>query len=105
MTGTMVSRATASASPQPRTTLLRQLRGRLMLRPVTKAAIGFGVLSGSLYFLLYTFSNEIRNIAEMTNRGDKTFFLLPIGIAFLFSLIHGPFTDRFWEALGLKAKR
>jgi len=105
MTTTMVSQANAAATHQSPVKLMRRIRNLMILRPVTRAAIGLGILSGALYFLLYYFSGDIRHIAEMTNRGDRTYFLLPIGIAFLFSVVHGPFTDRFWEALGLKAKR
>jgi len=105
MTAAMVPQANAAATRETPAKLARRIRNRLILRPVTRAAIGLGVLSGGLYFLLYTFSGDIRQIAEMTNRGDRTYFLLPIGIAFLFSAVHGLFTDRFWEALGLKAKR
>ena len=82
-------------------------RRRLLtkLHPKTRSAIGFGMLSGSLYYLLYHFNHDIRAIAEATNAGNKSLFLLPIAIAFLFSIVHGLFTDRFWDALGLKAKR
>lgn len=83
----------------------RRLRNMVMLRPKTKAALAYGVASGLLYYLLYHFSADIRGIAEATNAGDKTYFLLPIAIAFVFSVVHGLFTDRFWEAMGLKAKR
>ncbi|MCW8916945.1 MAG: hypothetical protein OQK24_13970 [Magnetovibrio sp.] len=82
-----------------------RLRNLLMLRPQAKSAIGFGLLSGMLYYALYYFNADIRHVGEMTNQGDRTYFLLPIGLAFVFSIVHGIFTDRFWEALGLKAKR
>ncbi|MCC2111672.1 MAG: hypothetical protein KDJ16_06535 [Hyphomicrobiales bacterium] len=83
----------------------RRLRNLLMLRAKTKAALAYGVFSGLLYYLLYHYSAEIRGIAEATNAGDKSYFLLPIAIAFVFSVVHGLFTDRFWQAMGLKAKR
>ncbi len=106
MTETMVTHVDGAAIsndiPKRRKWRLRNL---LMLRPQAKAAIGFGILSAMLYFALYYFNDDIRHAAEMTNQGDRTFFLLPIGLAFVFSIVHGIFTDRFWEALGLKAKR
>jgi len=105
MTATMVSQADATAAPETSRRRARRIRSMFMLRKSTRAAIGYGILSSIIYFGLYYFNSDIRHIAEMTNRGDHTYFLLPIGIAFLFSVVHGLFTDRFWEALGLKAKR
>lgn len=104
MAGIMVTHAkTAIGEPSQKTA--RRLRNLVMLRPQSKSALFLGLLSGAMYYLLYLLSDDIRHIAEMTNQGDKTYFLLPIGIAFLFSVVHGLFTDRFWDALGLKAKR
>lgn len=67
-------------------------------------AMVLGLGSIALYALLYVFNDQIRHITEATNQGDHTYFLLPIGIAFIFSVVHGAFTGRFWEALGLQAK-
>ncbi len=105
MAGTMVTHAEAADIAEPAKKNHRRLRNLLMLRPQTKSALFLGILSGAMYYVFYLYSGDIRQIAEMTNQGDKTYFLLPIGIAFLFSIVHGLFTDRFWEALGLKAKR
>ncbi|MEG3617794.1 hypothetical protein V5T82_04945 [Magnetovibrio sp. PR-2] len=106
MTETMVTHidgaALGTGTPKRRKWRLRNL---LMLRPQAKAAIAFGLMSAALYYGLYYFNDDIRHVAEMTNRGDRTFFLLPIALAFVFSIVHGIFTDRFWDALGLKAKR
>ncbi len=79
---------------------------RKLPRPTKEGwtAILLGIVSAGLYFLLYRYSGDIRHWAEMTNHGDKVFFLAPIGIAFIFSTVHGLFTDRFWSAVGLKAK-
>lgn len=98
----------AMAHAETQTTLApaaRPARFRLVIRPETKAAIGLGVLSGILYFMLYIFGDDIRRLAELTTQGHRAYFLVPIAIAFVFSLVHGLFTDRFWEAVGLKAKR
>lgn len=81
------------------------LRRLLMVRKKTRTAVVFGILSTGMYFLLYHFNADIRALGESVSRGDKTFFLMPIGLAFAFSIVHGIFTDRFWEAVGLKAKR
>ena len=64
-------------------------------------AVRFGFVSLSLYVLLYLFEDEILRI---TTHG-RWFFVLPILIAFLFSVVHGSFTSHFWEALGVKAKK
>lgn len=44
------------------------------------------------------------SLAQSTRRGDKRLFFVPIGIALLFSFVHGAFTGRFWDVLGLKAR-
>ena len=77
------------------------------VKPLTSAfrvTILFGIGSLVLYVMLYRFNYDIRHLAEMTNQGDKSLFLVPIGIAFVFSFIHGSFTGRFWDVIGLKAK-
>lgn len=105
MTDTMVTHADGAAIAENTPKRRRSLRSLFMLRRPAKVAILFGLMSAALYYGLYTFNDDIRHAAEMTNQGDKTMFMLPLGIAFLFSIVHGIFTDRFWEALGLKAKR
>ncbi len=105
MAGTMVTHAETAAIGESSRKTGRRLRNLMMLRPQTKSALFLGLLSGAMYYVLYLYSGDIRHIAEMTNQGDRSYFLLPIMIAFLFSLVHGLFTDRFWAALGLKAKR
>ncbi len=75
--------------------------------PLSRAALAallFGLGSIGLYIMLYVFNYDIRHLAELTNQGDKSFFLLPIGIALVFSVIHGAFTGHFWNVLGLQAK-
>ena len=114
MTASMVTQTADVAFQRPtqgrrrrvRKVRLRRLRRTaVMVRARTKATFAWGVLSAMLYFLLYAFSDEIRHVAEMTNQGDRSLFLLPIGIALLFSLVHGLFTDHFWKSVGLTAKR
>ncbi|NIO10492.1 MAG: hypothetical protein GTO40_21780 [Deltaproteobacteria bacterium] len=63
-----------------------------------------GTASALLYFLLFYFEDWILG----RSRGftlDGWFFLLPIFIAFVFSAVHGVFTGKFWELLGVRAKR
>ncbi|MGD8577121.1 MAG: hypothetical protein PVG13_08525 [Thiohalophilus sp.] len=79
--------------------------GKPMISTATRNAILFGIASLALYFLLFLFNDEIRQMAEATSRGDKSLFFIPIIIALVFSLVHGAFTGHFWEALGLTAKK
>lgn len=61
-----------------------------------------GVISGSLYFLLYFYEQEI--LASFT-RTDSLYPALPIIAALIFSFAHGAFTAYFWEALGVTGRR
>lgn len=69
------------------------------------SVIGFGISSAVLYTLLYIYADDIENASQLVQKGEKIYFLLPIAIAFVFSYFHGTFTDKFWSALGLKAKK
>lgn len=74
------------------------------LKPIHHTIL-FGIASLGLYFLLFLFNDNIRQMAEATSRGDKSLFFIPIIIAFIFSVMHGAFTGYFWEALGITAKK
>lgn len=76
----------------------------LYSRQVHRVAL-LGIASITLYILLYCFSDNLSRLATLSQQGDKTYCFLPIAIAFVFSLIHGAFTDRFWDMLGIKAKK
>jgi hypothetical protein len=65
-----------------------------------KTAI-LGLITLSLFALLLV---EQRSIIELTSRGHWL-FVVPIGIAFMFSFMHGKFTSHFWDLLGIKAKQ
>jgi len=69
------------------------------------SVIGFGIVSAVLYTLLYIYSDDLEQASQLVQKGEKIYFLVPIAIAFVFSYIHGTFTDRFWAALGLTAKK
>ncbi len=60
----------------------------------------YGVLSTGLYFLLYLFNAELQQYAK---QGGWS-FVVPIGVAFLFSIVHGNFTGQFWDLFGIRAK-
>lgn len=70
----------------------------------TKAAMFWGAISIALYILLFAYSAEIINMARSVRQGDKLYFLAPIAIAFVFSLVHGAFTGHFWKVIGLMAR-
>ncbi|MBF0190515.1 MAG: hypothetical protein HQL99_05120 [Magnetococcales bacterium] len=60
----------------------------------------WGGASVILYALLLIFE---QSILAWSSRGGW-FFILPVMIAFTFSLVHGRFTGEFWESLGIRAK-
>lgn len=74
--------------------------GPRSLGRIVKTA-GIGLLSLGLYGLLFVFE---RPLLAFTSKGGYSLFLV-IAIAFVFSAIHGAFTGRFWDIVGLKAKR
>lgn len=65
-------------------------------------AVTYGAASVALYALLFIYSDETVEFARRTREGETVWFLVPILIAFLFSLVHGAFTGSFWDAIGLK---
>ncbi|MFP5349658.1 MAG: hypothetical protein ACLGHO_07420 [Gammaproteobacteria bacterium] len=69
-------------------------------KQITRVAV-FGAASAFFYFLLYLYEMPI---VEWTGRGGW-YFLVPVGIAFVFSFVHGSFTSRFWDLLGVRARR
>jgi uncharacterized integral membrane protein len=62
--------------------------------------LGLGALVGALYAVL--FWNET-DLLALTAQGGWT-FVLPLLIAFLFSLVHGAFTHHFWELWGIRGR-
>ena len=61
-------------------------------------AAGFGAASFLLYLIFFEFEGEILDVSI---RG-RWLFIVPVSIAFAFSLVHGAFTANFWRALGIK---
>lgn len=61
----------------------------------------YGAISIALYFCLYLFATPI---LEMSKQGHWA-FIVPIAIAFTFSIVHGSFTGQFWDLFGIKAKQ
>lgn len=63
--------------------------------------IVYGIISICLYVVLLT-NQDIIN--TYFGRGG-VYALLPITTAFLFSFIHGSFTNHFWTVLGVEAAK
>jgi hypothetical protein len=66
----------------------------------TMKALSWGTLSVALYYLL--FQNE-RFILDLSIEPVWS-VVMPIAVAFVFSIVHGNFTGYFWDALGVKAR-
>jgi hypothetical protein len=58
-----------------------------------------------MYTLLLMNSDLFVDWAERTIKGEKSLFLIPVVVAFVFSYFHGTFTGHFWETLGLRAAK
>jgi hypothetical protein len=69
------------------------------------ATLLFGISSLVLYILLLMNSDLFVDWAERTIKGEKSLFLVPVVVAFVFSYFHGAFTGYFWETLGLRAAK
>jgi hypothetical protein len=65
-----------------------------------------GLASAGLYTLLFLFSDRLPALAALSREGGhKVYALVPLGIALVFSFVHGAFTGQFWDLLGLRAKK
>ena len=60
----------------------------------------YGVVSIALYVLLYFFEEQILALSKE----GRWNFVVPMIIAFVFSIVHGNFTGQFWDMFGIKAK-
>lgn len=69
-------------------------------RQITKM-VALGAVASVLYALLFLLEGPV---LELSAQGGW-YFLIPVAIAFTFSLAHGAFTGNFWDALGVKAKK
>ena len=61
----------------------------------------YGLVVLILYFLLYVLEEPLLRLSSL----GRWYFIVPIALAFIFSLAHGVFTSRFWAILGIKAKK
>ncbi len=62
-----------------------------------------GIGSAVLYFLLFYFEDTVLGWSKGFKK-EGWFFIAPIVIALVFSVVHGAFTGHFWELLGIRAK-
>ncbi|MBI3374695.1 MAG: hypothetical protein HY017_23475 [Betaproteobacteria bacterium] len=63
--------------------------------------LALGFLSLLLYAAL--FLNE-ESVLQLSTLGGW-YALVPVAIAFVFSVAHGAFTGHFWDVLGVKARK
>lgn len=61
----------------------------------------YGLGSAFVYTML--FANE-GHVLDWLGRGGW-YALIPVGAALVISYVHGAFTGRFWDALGIRAKQ
>ncbi len=61
----------------------------------------FGILSCILYYLLITHQDFVISLCQK----GRWYAFFPILTAFVFSTIHGNFTDAFWTVVGVEAKK
>jgi len=64
-------------------------------------AVVYGLATLLLYSLLYLFEEPLLSLSSH----GRWYFIFPVTIAFVFSFAHGAFTGRFWDVLGIKAKK
>lgn len=69
-------------------------------KPVASMLV-IGIISVTLYVMLLYNQDTIN---EYFGRGGIYAFL-PIATAFIFSIIHGSFTGKFWSVLGIEASK
>jgi hypothetical protein len=63
--------------------------------------LALGVLTLLLYGGLFLAEDLVLQLSAL----GGWYFLVPVTIAFAFSLAHGAFTGHFWDQLGVKAKK
>jgi hypothetical protein len=69
-------------------------------KPWASAAI-WGGISLVLYAALLLYQEPV---IDYFGRGGL-FAFLPVGVAFLFSFVHGSFTGSFWSVMGIEASK
>ena len=67
----------------------------------TARTLALGVLTLLLYVSLFLMEDLVLHVSAL----GGWYVLIPIAIAFVFSLAHGAFTGYFWDVLGVKARK
>jgi len=70
-----------------------------------RMTILLGGMSVFMYTLLYFFSADLIQLAQITHQGNHHYFYVPVVIALVFSFVHGAFTSHFWDMMGIKPKQ
>ena len=86
--------------PRKRRKGLAASYGSSRKKPIAKMIV-MGVVSIALYGLLLSKQGIIN---EYFSRGSLYAFF-PIAVAFIFSIVHGSFTGKFWTVLGIEAAK
>ena len=71
------------------------------IRRFASKVVVLGALTSALYLGLFLFEDAILHASAL----GRWYFVVPVTIAFIFSLVHGAFTGHFWDALGVQAKK
>lgn len=72
--------------------------------PGVFAVLILGLASSALYLLLFRYADTLTALSVEARAGAKYYGIVPIIIALVFSAVHGAFTARFWDLLGLRAR-
>jgi hypothetical protein len=63
--------------------------------------MALGLVIAAMYVALFLLEDPILALSAH----GRWYALLPVTIAFAFSLVHGAFTGHFWDLLGVKARK
>jgi hypothetical protein len=78
-----------------------QMAESVSRKKIVQKTFVFGAAAAALYAVVFHFADPLMAIVS---RG-KLYAIVPVGMVFLFSYIHGNFTSYFWSALGIEASR
>ncbi len=70
-----------------------------------KKPLGTMIIAGIASLVLYGILLSNQDVANDYMSRGGLFALIPIAIAFLFSIVHGSFTGKFWTVLGIEAAK
>ncbi len=79
----------------------KKMGSSLTKRKTIQKAFVFGAAAAALYAAVFVFSDPL--MAFATKGGF--FAIVPVATVFLFSYVHGNFTNYFWSALGIEASK